>query len=132
VRGVVSDIFDDEGATFLSGRTQPKKACFKLRGRESILAHEARSSVLADPEVSHLLLRSRQLNTSTSPAEDFVEPLSRSALSPMRPIDSQHYPLTPARDARGQNRREEFEAEHIEEWLAALKLLPIPLAAPGR
>src|SRR5205085_8749311 len=48
VRGVVGDLFSDESAAFLSGRTQSKKASFRLGRRESILAHETRSSVLAD------------------------------------------------------------------------------------
>jgi hypothetical protein len=56
VGGALGDVFSDDGAAFLSGRAQPNQASFWLRGRESILAHETRSSVLVDPEVSHLLL----------------------------------------------------------------------------
>src|SRR5215472_8754540 len=62
VRGVVGDLFGDEGAAFLSGRPQPKKACLGVGRRESILAHETRSSVLGRTlKVSHLLLQFRQL-----------------------------------------------------------------------
>src|SRR6516165_12268591 len=43
VAGVVGNRFGDEGAAFLSGRTQPNKAKFILRGR----IHETRSSVLS-------------------------------------------------------------------------------------
>jgi hypothetical protein len=58
VRGVVGNLFGDEGAAFLIGRTQPKQASFILRGR----VHETRSSCLwSDAGVSHLPLRSRQL-----------------------------------------------------------------------
>src|SRR5205085_10255672 len=46
VRGVVGDLFGDQRAALLTGRTQPKKASFRLGRRESILTHETRSSVL--------------------------------------------------------------------------------------
>src|SRR6266849_5064136 len=49
VGGVVNDLFGDEGTAFLSGRTQPKKASFRLGRRKSILTHETRSSVLVEP-----------------------------------------------------------------------------------
>jgi hypothetical protein len=41
VCGVVGDFFGDDGAAFLSGRTQPNQAGFIIwRGSELILTHE--------------------------------------------------------------------------------------------
>src|SRR2546421_11046592 len=46
---MVGDIFGDQRAALLSGRTQPKKASFRLGRRELILTHETRSQCPAGP-----------------------------------------------------------------------------------
>jgi hypothetical protein len=56
VRGPVDHVFGDERAAFLSGRPESNEACFWIRERESILAHERRSGVVVDLKCTHLLL----------------------------------------------------------------------------
>src|SRR5256885_3755759 len=46
---MLGDIFGDQRAALLSGRTQPKKASFRLGRRELILTHETRSQCPAGP-----------------------------------------------------------------------------------
>src|SRR5437016_11241821 len=101
---MVGDLFGDQRAALLSGRTQPKKASFRLGRRELILTHETRSQCPAGP-VKYLTSSYNFVNSPpTFPVEDFVEPLSRSALRSMWPGGSQHYPLTRVRDMQGSKR----------------------------
>src|SRR5207237_4854378 len=53
---MVGDLFGDQRAALLTGRTQPKKASFRLGRMELILTHETRSQCpWRTCEVSHLL-----------------------------------------------------------------------------
>src|SRR2546429_6066212 len=62
---MVGDLFGDQRAALLTGRTQPKKASFRLGRRELILTHETRSQCpWRTCEVSHLLLQFRQLTSA--------------------------------------------------------------------
>ena len=107
VAGVVGNRFGDEGAAFLSGRTQPNKAKFILRGR----IHETRSSVLSrDAEsVSPPPMISSTPHTSRN-LPLFTLQLLVSLPVPFRAASGvagslQHSPLTPVRDTPDRNRR---------------------------